>query len=402
MKINIPLSLTGFLLSIFLSSCFTDPPRIPADAYACSFTSPNTHPEGDRFQANLEAKVAEGLPGISMLIETPEGHWAGAAGLADIPNEVPMETCHQHLIGSITKVFTAVLIHQLAEEGELALSDSISQYLSREIRDRVPNANSSTIKDLLRHTSGIPEFLDIPFSLAAAEQPRKAFTAEEILEFVYPLSSVFPAGTKVAYSNTNYTLLGLIAEHITGQRGETLYQERIFSPLGMTNTFFDQDGGIPTGISRAYLDRYDNNRIVDVTETNAIRSSMAGGIVSTPEDMLRFARALFNDGSLLSTASRRNLLTFPEVPFEEPGDFEFGEDDRVRRLLGFGSGLISLETTEGPAIGFNGGYQGRKARMWYWPAEEKLVIFFINGSGGEINESSRRLFRSEMVTWLFD
>jgi len=107
----------------------------------------------------------------------------------------------------------------------------------------------------------------------------------------------------------------MIAERITGLRGETLYRERIFEPLRMDNTFFDQDGGIPVGISRAYYDRYGNGRFTDATETNAIRTSMAGGIVSTPEDLLLFARAVFSDGPILSMEARQALLVNTELPF---------------------------------------------------------------------------------------
>ncbi len=401
MKTNFLLSTAVFFVLIF-SGCTEDPPAIPAADYACTTERANTHPDAERFQVFLEAEVADGLPGLSMLIETPEGYWSGAAGQADIPNDIKMEPCHQHLVGSITKVFTAVLIHQLFEEGRLQPTDSIARYLNADLVDKLNNAETATINDLLQHSSGIPEFLDIPFSLAAAEDPKRLFPDSSLVRYARFLDAEFPAGTKVAYSNTNYALLGMIAERITGLRGETLYQNRIFTPLGMNNTFFDQDGGIPAGISRAYYDRYDNGQFTDVTETNGVRASMAGGIVSTPEDMLRFARAVFNDGPILNAASRQALLVNTELPFADPDGFVYGPNDRVMRNLGFGSGLITLETTEGTAIGFNGGYQGRRARMWYWPATDKLIVFFINASGGEANDASRRLFRNSMVEILFD
>ena len=391
-----------FLLLAFLTACIKGPSTFPAEDYACTFPRLSTHPDSARFQSFLEAKTAGGFPGISMLIETQEGEWQGAAGQADIYNDVDMRPCHQHLIGSITKVFTAVLVHQLLVSGELALTDSISRYLDEEIIRKVDNAADATVGDLLRHTSGIPDILDLPFSFAASERPRRFFTAGDLLKQIYPLGAVFPAGTRTAYSNSNYVLLELILERVTGERGETLLQDRIFTPLGLADTWFDQDGGIPVGISRAYFDRYGTGRVTDVTETNAIRASMAGGIVSTPRDLAVFLKALIDDGDVLGTGGPEALLFQPNVPFFRPDDFIYNDGDRVERNLGFGSGLLTLETSDGRAIGFNGGYQGRKARMWYWPESERLIIYFINGSGGEIDAGSRRLFRREMVELLFD
>jgi len=394
-------TLTTFLLFL-LMACTEGPSFLPEEDYACTTQQASTHPDSNRFQSFLEAKLASGFPGISMLIETPEGTWLGAAGQADIYNDVAMRPCHQHLIGSVTKVFTAVLTHQLLASGDLALTDSISQYLDDEIVRKVDNADRATIRDLLSHTSGIPDFLDIPFSQAANERPGRVFTAKELLQQAYILGAEFPAGTKIAYSNSNYALLELILERVTGRRGEELLYDRIITPLGMSDTWFDQDGGIPTGISRAYYDRYGTGLVTDVTETNAIRASMAGGIVSTPQDLGIFFRALVTNDGALGTNGLAAILFQPELPFFEPNDFDYGDNERVRRSLGFGSGLITLETTEGRAIGFNGGYQGRKARMWYWPEADRLIVYFINGSGGVINDESRRLFRSEMVELLFD
>lgn len=390
-----------FTLFLLLYSCTEGPYAIPAEDYACTSVQPNTHPDAEVFQQFIETKTAAGFPGISMLIETPAGRWSGAAGQADIYNDISMQPCHSHLIGSVTKVFTAVLVHQLVMAGDLSLADSISRYLEPEIMHELANAATSTVGDLLRHTSGIPEFLDLSFSFAAAERPGKVFTAEELIAEAYDLDAVFPVGTQTDYSNTNYALLELILETVTNTSGEALYQNHIFTPLGLTETYFSQAGVIPTGISRAYLDRYDQGTLIDVTETAAIRGSMAGGIVSTTNDLATFFQALLN-GNFLGPDGLALLLFQPDLPFAKPDPYSDDADSRVTRSQGFGSGLLTLETTEGLVIGFNGGYQGRKARIWYWPESEKLIIYFINGSGGAIDDESRRLFRQEMVALLFD
>ncbi len=392
-----------FLSLLFLTSCLEDPPIIPAVDYACTTSENFAHPQEDRFQAFLEEKTAEGLPGISMLLENSDGRWAGSAGQADIANNIPLEVCHQHQLGSVTKTFTAVVIMQLVEEGLLALNDTIAPYLDREIVRRVANADRATVRDLLQHSSGIPEFLDIPFSMAAAEQPRRAFTARKTLEFIYDERAVFPAGSKVSYSNSNFTLLGLIAERITGERGEELFQERIFTPLGMVNTFFSQEvsAPMPTGIARAYLDQNGNGRFTDVTEVSAIRTSMAGGIVSTPEDLFRFARGLFVEGRLVSQATLTAMTSASELPFDDPDTFEYGEEFRVRRIAGLGLGLFVLDTDQGIAIGHGGGYAGRRARMWYFPNSGETIVYFMNSSGDSVREISRQLQRNEMIDLLF-
>nr|MBX2816801.1 beta-lactamase family protein [Saprospiraceae bacterium] len=235
-------------------------------------------PDSAKFREFMLGKIRGGVPGMTMLIENPEGQWRGAAGFADLQNQTPMQPCHLLRVGSITKTFTAILILLLQEEGVLTIEDSIKQHLSSSIVERIRNADQATIKQLLNHTSGIADYSDeIDFSLAQLDRPTRKWTAAQELEFVYDAEPQFAVGTKRNYCNTNFLLLGLIAEHATGRTGSALFQEKIFDPLGLSSTYFSDEGALPDQLVRGYWDDLGNLKLRDATGVTFAHHSMAGG-----------------------------------------------------------------------------------------------------------------------------
>jgi len=391
------------IFAMLLLSCVKDDPKFTESDYACSSNIVNTHPDSDRFQDFIDQKVQQGLPGISMLIQTPDGIWSGASGVADIPNAIAMQSCSLQKVGSITKVFTATLILKLYELGELNLDDPISMYLSNDIVGKIANVETATIRQLLNHTSGITDYLSVlDYTLIDYyDNPTKVWTPMEELEYIFDEPADFEAGTKIEYSNTNYLLLGIIAESITGQSGQRLYEDVIYAPLNLSNTFLHQNGDQPQGLARGYFDEFGDGALVDITTLRRFSNSMVGGISSTVEDLNTFLQAIITPNVLFNQATIDEMLTVSNIPFAN-NDFDFGDSNKVNRVSGIGLSWFQLDTDYGVAYGHNGGFNGRRARMWYFPESQKSIIFMFNASGETILPISRELLRNEMIELLFE
>lgn len=398
---------TKFILSTLsffvMYGCIKEEIIFTQEDYACELTLQNTHPDSISFEHYLSEKTSEGIPGISMLIANNEGVWSGAAGFADISNNINMQSCSVNRIGSITKTFTAVSILQLAEEGLLGLEDNISNYLDTAIILNIHNASTATIKQLLNHTSGIPDFTDnIDYWLDTYNDYDKLWTAEQELEYAYGLEPEFnfESGTQLQYSNTNFVMLGLIVEMVSGVSGERYYQNHIFNTLGMTQTYFNQtDKDIPS-LVKGYHDEFGDGVIRDYTNNPFAVNSMAGGIASNTEDLFTFVKAIMTPGILLNQNSIDLMLESSTVPLADPSEFDYGTDNRVKSIAGLGLGVFKLNTDYGIAIGHNGGFNGRRARMWFFPESETSIIFMYNGT--RFKEIGRKMFRNEILELVFN
>jgi len=386
---------------IFLTfACVKEPIIIPASTYVCTENIENTHPNSKQFDAFIDRKVVEGLPGMSMLIETPDGIWAGAAGMADIPNNIPLQTCNIGRVGSITKTFTATLILQLAEKGALKLSDTISQYLDPEMVKKISNAEVATVEQLLSHTSGIADYTEqIDFSVVALNDTYKLWTAEEELAFIYDEPALFEPNTQRKYSNSNYILLGLIAENITKKSGTTLLQEQIFTPLGLSNTFFYQDNTIPKKIVRGYADEEDKLVLIDRTTFSFAHSSMEGGAMSSVADLHTFIQAAMTPDVLLSAKTIQQMTTV-KAPSGE--DHTISTKDTNLKFNGIGLGWFNVNTPHGTGYGHGGSITGYQSFMSYFPASNTTVCYIINGNDGQLDALEDNMRQTELVPLIFE
>ena len=387
-------------ITFCLVACIKEPTVIQSSVYDCTTSIENTHPQSSTFNNFLQSKVAEGIPGISMLIESPEGIWAGAAGFADIPNQAPMQACNIGRVGSITKTFTATLILQLHEKGLLDLSDKVSTHLDPTMADKIDNAATATIAQLLDHTSGITDYAGtIDFSIEALNNTSKLWTAEEELKFIYGQPADFEPGAQRKYSNSGYVLLGLIAQNITGKTGAELFQEQIFTPLNLSNTFFYQDNTIPKNIARGYSDEEDNMVLIDRTEFSFAHSSMEGGAISNVEDLRTFLQAAMTPNELFSAATIERMLTVTTPAGE---DHIKSDADYLLRIDGIGLGWFNIETPHGKAYGHGGSLRGYKSFMAYFPDSKTTFCYIMNGNDGQVKDLERQLLRYEIVPLLFE
>jgi D-alanyl-D-alanine carboxypeptidase len=247
----------------------------------------------------------------------------------------PQDRAH---IGSVTKTFVATVVLQLAAEGRLSLNDSVQRWLPGVIAGHGYDPAQITVRQLLQQTSGIRDYNDDPVfqteqALARTWQPR------QLVDIALRLG---PPVHGWLYSNTNYILLGLITQKVTGQNPVTEISRRILAPLGLYGTSFPLTS---TKIPSPYAHGYYGS--LDVTNVeNPSSAWTAGAMISTVDDVARFYRALLA-GRLLPPAQQHELLA--AIPVDDTGEL-FAEH--------YGLGIDSVQLSCGTAWGHDGGYPG--------------------------------------------
>ncbi|MFI5809220.1 serine hydrolase domain-containing protein [Streptomyces sp. NPDC051561] len=237
-----------------------------------------------------------------------------AFGVADLKTGAKVPVDGQVRAGSNTKTFTSAVVLQLVGEGKVDLDAPIEKYLPKLVRGEGIDGRRITVRQLLNHTSGLPnytEFMmeDLLKSRHTYYQPRA------LLDIALEHKAQFAPGTNWAYSNTNYILAGLLIEKVTGRPLDEQITRRVIEPAGLKKTYFPAVGEerIRGVHPKAYYSPKPGAPLEDVTELDPSWGWAAGQIVSTPSDLSRFFKALF-DGTLLKPAQVTQLRTTVKVP----------------------------------------------------------------------------------------
>jgi D-alanyl-D-alanine carboxypeptidase len=318
----------------------------------------------DKALAAIDPAARRGV--IVSVIAPGMGQWTYAAGLSD--TTMPARTDMRFQIASITKTFTAAAIFQLAEEGRLALDDTITKWLAKH-----PNIDTTTtVRQLLNHTSGIYDYLnDDPnaevLATAYLIDPNKVWTPEEILEN-HVRTPNFKPGRGVRYSNTNYILLGLIIEAITGNSVGDEIHTRFLSRLDLHDTYIGWADTVQGDYMHGWstnLDWQNPHKQMDVATIpfTAILSSAwtAGGMVSTAGDLVRWTDALYSS-KVISAGSLETMLTFRR-----------GSDG-----LDYGLGAFRYPYYSQMLYGHTGGLLGYNSWMFSAPDDTVSVAILVN------------------------
>ena len=352
--------------------------------------STTAHPKAAEYHAVIDKYIKAGLPGISVLIRDENGIWVGSGGLADIDKGIPMLPCHISKTASITKTYIAVLALKLVEEGVLQLDDKITKWLSGEVSSNIRNAETTTLRNLLNHTSGIFDFsTNESFYLALLNHPNKKWKAEELLEFSYNKEAEFPTGTSSSYSNTNTVLASMVIEAATGINHATLLREKIFEPLGLSDSYYYWQEALPENVAQGYFDLYNNNTLVNVSSYNTGTGNGLNGLYSTVYDLQIFIDALLRDKTLLSESSLDALLSF-------------ADNVETRKYLGLGvfKDYIDGNFKENEfGYGHRGRDLGYSGDMFYFPNQDVTVTLLVNyGTNAKSNLQDTFLdFRYEIA-----
>jgi CubicO group peptidase (beta-lactamase class C family) len=340
-----------FLAAVLFSVCFTA-------AAAQSLDKPKLDQFFDRLGEKEKAMGSLVIGKDGMVI------YDRAIGYSRITaaEKKPITAGTRFKIGSITKMFTAAMVLQLAEEKKLKLTETLDKYFPQ-----VPNANNITIAHLLGHRSGIRGIGDMPEYRALRD---KGATPAELLALIEKGGpSAFEPGSNFAYTNENYVLLGLLIEKITKRSYQENLKARITSRLGLKNTY------VPTGpVDPGKNESFSYRMGRDWEQETEIHWSLffgSGGLVSTPYDLVKFITALF-DGRVVSKQSLALMTTMKD---------------------GYGVGMSVDEFGGKTYFGHTGGIQSSGAWLAYLP-EEKLALAYTT--------NAKRYPVKDIVSGVFD
>lgn len=327
----------------------------------------------DRIQAVLDKAVDQNdLPGVTLLVDSPQGQFAGASGFSNLEAETSMQPDDAFRIGSITKMFTATIMLQLQEEGILTLDDLLSKWLP-DIAAGLPYGDQIVLRQLLNHTAGVFNYTDDDQLIEQyIADPYQAVDIQMITDRVIEINeAVFEPGTDWAYSNTNYILAGLVIEAATGSTYDAELRRRILDPVGMAHSFLGDVEDPVAELVHGYTEI--DGEQTDVTEWNVQWTWAAGGLVSTPSDMALFIRALFK-GDLFAEADSLDQML----------DIAPTRDDHY----GLGIGKMVVHGWEDSDLvddmwGHGGGVPGYLSILIYARDADLVVIALQNGESSD-------------------
>ena len=293
--------------------------------------------------------------------------YAGAYGLRDVKAKLPAGTGTQYEIGSITKQFAAAAVLQLKEAGKVNLDARLAAYLPN-----APHAGEITIRQLLTQTSGLPEYFDGPDLESAAGAPT---TFERLMQRISGKPLDFKPGTRYAYSNTNYAVLGRLVEVVAHQSWDTYAKKNLFARAGMRQTGTLADEAHMTDMARGYV--LQNGTVRSAPPLADSWAGAAGNVVSTAGDLERWGTAL-ESGKIVSRADYALLTTPPRLPNGAVTNYGFG---------------IVVDRFEGqPRVRHNGSTFGFNATAAFFPLQGVRIIVLTNDADAPSDTLAARIF----------
>ena len=319
-----------------------------ASASASTSASETESAEKARITATAQGLVDAGFPAALAAVTKADGSTVGVAvgkGNLETGEAPPLDG--EVRIGSISKTFTAVVTMQLVQEGKITFDEPIETYLPGLIRGEGIDGSKITVRQLLQHTSGLPEYsdqigLDDPFA-----NRDKYYSARDTLDLALSKPAAFEPGSQFKYTNTNYIVLSLLAEKVTHRPLAEQITKRIIEPLGLTHTYLPGPGeeNIRGTHPHAYT-RNNQGQLEDITRQDPSAAGGAGAMISTPSELTKFIQATLN-GTLLTQDSITEMKKTVEASdlIGVPGS-------------GYGLGIFSMPLSCGTAWGHSGGIPG--------------------------------------------
>jgi D-alanyl-D-alanine carboxypeptidase len=314
------------------------------------------------------------FPGATLGVALANGESFGlAVGYSDRDAKTPMKPNDRMLAGSVGKTFAAATALQLVKEGKIGLDDKIEKYLGKEAWfPRLPNAKDVTIRQLMNHTSGLVryEFKD-EFTKYLTEHPMKVWTPEERLAYLFDEKPPFEAGKGWDYSDTNYIVLGMIIERVTGRSFYDEANRRVIKPLKLKDTI-PQEGPVMKGVVQGYAGAgnpfggkdamIENGKFV----INPQLEWTGGGYASTSQDLARWAKMMY-EGKAYDASLLPQVLDGVAAPM-------LGKETK------YGLGVIIRKTQAGTSYGHSGFFPGYLTDMMYFPDKKFAIAIQVNTS----------------------
>jgi len=365
------------LLLLLLAAGCAGPELPDPSFYDCDDVPLDEHPEAERYERLVDRALELGTPGVSVAVIDADGTWLGAGGSADLAQGIDARSCHRWHVASTTKMLAASTTLRLVEQGSLDLDDPARRWLPADVVEDVANADEATVRQLLGHTAGVPDYLTLGFFLDAFNGSLEPRSAAESLEGIRGMDADFPPGSDYEYSNSHYLLLSLVLSELTGQPAYDVVHEQVTEPLGLHDTLGRSEE--PRALVRGYMDLRGDGTLIDFTDsTTAVMAGpgkLDGGLVSTPRDLAVLVRALAH-GELLDPSSTEATQSFR--PYG-PDDLEGIED-------AYGLGLARVQTPYGPAIGHYGTVHPYQTLAFHLVDHDLTLVVATNGYVGEVGD----------------
>lgn len=347
----------------------------PGSARAEKLIAGDTGALKKKLQAELDAwhKGAK-FAGATVGVTFADGRSFGlSTGYSDRVKKTPMRPSDLMPAGSVGKTYAAAVALQLVGEGKIGLDEPVSKYLGREEWfERLPNAREMTVRQLMNHTSGLVRYEFNPeFIKDLLADPYKVWRPEEQVAYLFGSKAPFEAGKGWEYSDTNYIVLGMIIEKVTGKSYYELAEERLLEPLKLNRTK-PQTGPSIKGMVQGYAG--ERNPFGGTDEMlregrmvfNPAFEWTGGGMVSNGRDLARWAHALYR-GRAFDKSLMTPMLEGVPAPM-------LGKDVR------YGLGVIIRPTPQGTTWGHSGFFPGYFTDMMYFPETGTAVAVQVNSS----------------------
>ncbi|MGC0421131.1 serine hydrolase domain-containing protein [Embleya sp. AB8] len=357
--------------------------------------SSRPRPEAPAWQKALGGLTDAKAVSAIAAVHDANGTWRGGAGVSDRATGAPVHADGRFRIGSVTKTFVATTVLQLAGEGRLGLNDPVARHLPGLLPKVKGKDSTITVRQLLNQTSGLWDPTNEPGGIfpdlddptvfrtwAARGGLNRTYTPKQLVTAAVGDPKVpgsghapyFEPGAGWAYSNTNYTIAGMLIEKVTGHPYAQEIDRRILRPLGMQRTSFPGTSTRIPGIhAKSYW--YLGPDAMDVTEHNPSWGGAAGEMISTTDDLLRFNRALLN-GRLLRPTEMREMQTTTAIG-PQPGGARYG------------MGLARLPLSCTTVWGHNGGIFGYSTQLWGNTDKQLSVSYTPFGAAAEQDAQSQ-------------
>ena len=261
--------------------------------------------EAESLKSRAQGLVGAGYPAALAAVTDSKGESAGVAvgkGSLETGQAPPLDG--EVRIGSNTKTFVAVVVMQMVQEGKVGLDEPIEIYLPGLIKGEGIDASKITVRQLLQHTSGLPEYTDTVPGRSDIFQIKDHYAQpRDLLDTALSKPAAFEPGTQWAYTNTNYVVLGMLIERVSQRPVGEQIDQRIIKKLGLSHTYFPAPGD--RSIKGTHPQGYHlsaEGKLEDITEMDPAWGWAAGAMVSTPSELNTFFQAVF-DGRLLTQAS---------------------------------------------------------------------------------------------------
>ncbi|MCG2840633.1 beta-lactamase family protein [Sandaracinobacter sp. RS1-74] len=346
MRLSPPLRFTALLMCCTPLACATVPPATAVSPAAA---------QAARADASMQDILDKGpFPGMAVAVAR-DGKliYARGFGVADRQSNAPVLADTRFPIGSITKPLTCLSVLQQVDRGRIDLDSPISRYLP----DLPAPSRDATARQLLTHSSGIPNYLEnkeFPYNKPTG------LSRQDMLGFFAAKPLMFAPGTQFSYSNSNTYLLGLLLEAVTGQSYDSYVADHIFRPFGMTNSDF----GARADRAKGYLTR--GGSVRDGTAYDWLVPFSAGAIVSSAPDLVRFSNGLFGRQT---SADVRNLALSGDLLAD-------GTPNAYRK------GCLIAGTMQGQRkYSHPGSIYGFSSHIAYYPDSRLTVVVLANGQG---------------------